>query len=57
MLDLARTFDPPARLLVVASDNGGVFPATILNGDTDADCFVPIDLPVEGVLAYQIRCP
>ena len=65
VLDLARSFDPPARLLVVSTDNDGVWPATILNGDPDADCFVPIDLPdiaaypgaLDHVLAFRIRCP
>ena len=65
VLDLARSFDPPARLLVVAADNGGVWPATILAGDPGADCFVPIELPslgadpgaLDDILAFQIRCP
>jgi hypothetical protein len=61
VLDLARSFDPPARLLVVSADNDGVWPATILRGDPGADCFVPIELPAGGplddVLAFTIRCP
>jgi hypothetical protein len=64
VLDLARSFDPPARILVVAAENGGVWPATILNGDPGADCFVPIELPdlaaypgaLDDVLAFTIRC-
>lgn len=64
ILDLARSFDPPARILVVAADNTGVWPATILAGDPGADCFVPIDLPelrdypdaLDDVLAFRIRC-
>jgi hypothetical protein len=63
--DLARHFDPPARLLVVSADNTGVWPAAILTGAPGADCFVPITLPddpahpgaVDGVLAFRIRCP
>lgn len=57
ILDLARSFNPPARFLVVAEDNGGVWPAAILTGAPLADCFVPLDLPVDGVLAFRIRCP
>jgi hypothetical protein len=65
ILDLARSFDPPARMLVVAASNEGVWPATILTGDPGADCFVPIDLPdlpahpgaLDDVLAFRIRCP
>ncbi|HJP87639.1 MAG TPA: hypothetical protein VJ850_01230, partial [Candidatus Limnocylindrales bacterium] len=65
ILSLARSFDPPARLLVVGASNGGVFPATILNGDPGSDCFVPIELPdipaypgaLDDVLAFRIRCP
>lgn len=65
ILDLARSFDPPARILVVATDNDGVWPATILAGDPGADCFVPVDLPdlaaypgaLDDVLAFTIRCP
>jgi hypothetical protein len=64
ILDLARSFDPPARLLVVNADNDGIWPATILNGDPGADCFVPIELPgvpahpeaLDDVLAFRIRC-
>ncbi len=56
VLDLANTFDPPARLLVVDADNTGTWPATILAGDPGAECFVPLDLPVDGVLAFRIRC-
>jgi hypothetical protein len=57
ILDLARSFDPPARLLVVNAENDGVWPAAILSGAPGADCFVPLDLPVDGVLAFRIRCP
>ena len=57
ILDLAGTFDPPARLLVVSADNTGAWPATILAGDPGADCFVPLDLAVDDVLAFRIRCP
>src|SRR6185369_13574268 len=65
VLDLARSFDPPAQILIVSTDNDGVWPATILNGDPNADCFVPIDLPdlpshpgaLADVLAFRIRCP
>ncbi|MEO5705319.1 MAG: hypothetical protein ABIZ52_05760 [Candidatus Limnocylindrales bacterium] len=57
ILDLARSFDPPARLLVVNADNEGAWPAAILNGLPGSECFVPVELPVEGVLAFRIRCP
>jgi hypothetical protein len=59
ILDLARTFDPPARLLLVSADNTGLWPATILAGNPGADCFVPLPLPpaVDDVLAFRIRCP
>jgi hypothetical protein len=57
ILDLARSFDPPARILVVDATNDGVWPAAILSGAPGSDCFVPLDLPVDGVLAFRIRCP
>jgi hypothetical protein len=64
ILDLARTFDPPARLLVVNAGNEGIV-ATILSGDPGSECFVPIELPdppsnpglLDDVLAFRIRCP
>jgi hypothetical protein len=65
VLDLARHFDPPPRLLVVSADNTGIWPAAILSGAPRSDCFVPITLPddpahpgaLEGILAFRIRCP
>jgi len=65
VLDLARTFDPPARLLVVSADNTGLWPATILAGDAGSECFVPLSLPddpahpgaLADLLAFRIRCP
>jgi len=57
VLDLAQRFDPPARLLVVSADNTGVWPATILAGDPRSECFVPLPLAVDDVLAFRIRCP
>jgi hypothetical protein len=65
ILDLAGSFDPPARLLVVDAGNSGVWPGVILAGGPGADCFVPIELPdpadrpgaLDSVLAYRIRCP
>jgi hypothetical protein len=64
ILDLARTFDPPARLLVVNADNTGIWPAAILSGGPGSDCFVPLELPdppdhpgaLDGLLAFRIRC-
>ena len=64
ILDLARTFDPPARILVVGAGNTGVWPAAILTGAPGTDCFVPIELPADpahpgalaNVLAFRIRC-
>jgi hypothetical protein len=63
--DLARQFDPPARLLVVSAENSGIWPATILAGDPGSECFVPLPLPapadgsqsLDDVLAFRIRCP
>ena len=65
VLDLARSFDPPARLLVVDAANQGVFPAAILDGEPGADCFVPVELPalaaypgeLDSILVFRIRCP
>jgi len=65
ILDLARSFDPPARLLVVNADNEGVWPAAILSGSPGSECFVPIELPdspahpgaLDDFLAFRIRCP
>jgi hypothetical protein len=56
ILDLAQRFDPPARLLVVSTDNTGVWPGTILAGDPHSECFVPLPLAVDDVLAFRIRC-
>ena len=65
VLDLARSFDPPARLLVVDAANEGRYPATILDGSPGSECFVPIELPdlpaypgkLDSLLAFRIRCP
>jgi hypothetical protein len=57
LLDLAGSFDPPARLLVVDADNTGIWPALIIAGSTGSECFVPLELPVDDVLAFRIRCP
>ena len=58
VLDLARSFDPPARLLVVNAENAGVWPAAIFSGDAGSECFVPLELPsaLEDVLVFRIRC-
>jgi hypothetical protein len=64
ILDLARSFNPPARLLVVNAGNTGAWPAAILSGAPGSECFVPIELPdppanpgvLEDVLAFRIRC-
>ena len=64
ILDLARTFDPPARLLVVDAGNTGVWPAAIFSGAPGSECFVPLDLPavpghpgaLDDVLVFRIRC-
>jgi hypothetical protein len=64
ILDLARSFDPPARYLVVDADNQGVYPAAILTGAPRADCFVPVAMPdlpdypgeLASVLVFRIRC-
>jgi hypothetical protein len=55
--DLARSFDPPARMLVVGEDNSGAWPALIIAGSPGSECFQPLDLPVDGVLAFRIICP
>jgi hypothetical protein len=57
VLDLARSFDPPARLLVVDASNDGLWPAAILQGAPGSEYFVPFDLPVDGLLAFRIRGP
>ena len=64
VLDLAGSFDPPARILIVDANNDGVFPAAILSGGPGSECFVPIALPdppthpgaLDDVLAFTIRC-
>jgi hypothetical protein len=64
ILDLARSFDPPARYLVVDASNDGVYPAAILNGAPRADCFVPVAMPdlpayprqLDDILVFRIRC-
>lgn len=67
ILDLARSFDPPARLLIVGAGNTGLWPAAILDGGPGSECFVPLELPdpaahpgaLDGFLAFRIRirCP
>jgi hypothetical protein len=65
ILDLARSFDPPARLLVVGAANTGIWPALILDGGPGSECFVPLELPdpaahpgaLDGFLLFRIRCP
>ncbi|MEO8273682.1 MAG: hypothetical protein ABI620_06425 [Chloroflexota bacterium] len=57
ILALARSFDPPARLVVVDAANDGVWISAVTGGAPRADCFVPMDVPVEGVLVFRIRCP
>jgi hypothetical protein len=65
VLDLARSFDPPARLLVVGAANDGVWLAAILSGGPGSECFVPLELPdlhdypgaLDDVLAFRVRCP
>lgn len=64
VLDLARSFDPPARLLVADATNQGV-PAAILAGDSGSECFIPVQLPdlaaypgaLDSLLVFRIRCP
>lgn len=64
ILDLARSFDPPARLLVVDAANGGVWPRVIIDGEPGSECFVPLELPdppanpgaLDGILVFRIRC-
>jgi hypothetical protein len=64
VLDLASSFDPPARLLVVSANNDGLWPGVILSGAAGSECFVPLSLPdppdhpgvLDDVLAFRIRC-
>jgi hypothetical protein len=64
ILDLARSFDPPARLLVVEAANDGVWPAAIITGAPGSECFLPIELPdlhdypgaLASILVFRIRC-
>ena len=64
VLDLAQSFDPPARYLVVLAENEGVYPTAILEGAPGAECFVPVALPdlpaypgeLDSILVFRIRC-
>ena len=64
ILDLAGSFDPPARILVVDAANTGVWPAAILDGGPGSECFVPVELTaqpdhpraLDSILAFRIRC-
>jgi hypothetical protein len=64
VLDLAQSFDPPARLLVVDAGNEGVFLGSVLAGAPRADCFLPVALPdlaaypgeLDSLLVFRIRC-
>jgi hypothetical protein len=64
VLDLAGSFDPPARLLIVGAESDGVWPAAILSGAPTSECFVPLTLPdppdhpgaLDDILAFRIRC-
>jgi hypothetical protein len=64
VLDLARTFG--ARLLVIAADQHGQWPAVLDSGAPDAECFEPLELapgpvsgadPLASVHAFRIVCP
>jgi hypothetical protein len=56
VLDLAAAF-PGTRLLIVAVDNGGIWPEAAASTSLGLACFelVPIDL--EGLAVYRITCP
>lgn len=65
ILDLARNFDPPARLVVIVARNDGLWPGAILAGEPGSECFVPLPLAdppdapgiLDSVVAFRIRCP
>jgi hypothetical protein len=65
ILDLARSFDPPARFLVVDAANEGVWPAAIITGAPGSEYFIPLELPdppdrpgaLDGFLVFRIRFP
>jgi hypothetical protein len=65
VLDLARTFDPPARYIVVEASNEGEFMTAVRAGAPNADCLVPVALPdlaahpgeLDDILTFRIRCP
>ena len=65
ILDLARSFDPPARYVVLEATNDGRFLAEVIAGAPRADCFVPVELPdlpaypgeLDDLLVFRIRCP
>jgi hypothetical protein len=64
VLDLARSFTPPARYVVVEASNEGEFLTAVLAGEPQADCFVPVALPelpaypgeLDSILVFRIRC-
>ena len=61
ILDLARSFDPPARLLVVERRQRGRLACRDPHGRPGSECFVPIELPdlhdYPGALAVHPRLP
>ena len=65
ILNLARSFDPPARYVILEAENEGTFLEGVLTGAPNADCFVPVPLPdlathpgeLDDILTFRIRCP
>ncbi len=64
ILDLAGSFDPPARYVVLEASNDGTFLAELTAGAAGAECFVPVQLPelaaypgeLDDLLVFRIRC-
>jgi hypothetical protein len=65
ILDLARSFNPPARYVALEASSDGTFIMAVVAGAPNADCFVPVELPdsaaypdeLDDLLVFRIRCP
>ncbi|HXG26223.1 MAG TPA: hypothetical protein VNL94_05125 [Candidatus Binatia bacterium] len=65
VLDLARSFNPPAELVVFDPSGDGRFPSELAAAAPGSECFVPVELPdpashpgaLEDFVVFRIRCP
>jgi hypothetical protein len=61
VLDLARRF-PGTSLIILAGDNGGIWPEIAATDPIGLACFAPVELPgsdpaLAGFAVFRITCP